>query len=329
MRGCLARRRLLLRSSSSVCTCRESFAWQSMECAAWTIAILQLSKRIQSLTCFSKTLSNLNYAGAIACANANMETSLIEVLQRGKVSRVEGLVSGMPFENLNPNSARLDALSWILRSSAFYFPEHHAWEALVFGCFLYFFVSAALQWVMEMFVALPLVQFHVVCNMVLRAHGFPLASQGKYSLVLSEHIMHVAQFYKRCDFIGSWKGANYSLFEILLSHALSMPRSILNSMRCTKTSSVKQRRFTKMVHLQRRQDLTIWPNWLNNQARDVLRVLPPEHIFEDAEIIGIRFPEFDEATARVHQSPRAIWTEVKSSLLIEIFGDSSKVHEIS
>jgi len=55
-------------------------------------------------------------------------------------------------------------------SSAFYFPEHHAWE------------------------------FHVVCNMVLRAHGFP--------------------------------------------------------------------------------------------------VLPPEHIFEDAEIIGIRFPEFDEAPRR-------------------------------
>lgn len=99
--------------------------------------------------------------------------------------------------------------------------------------FCIFFVSAALQWVMEMFVGLPLVQFHVVCNMVLRAHGFPLASQRKYSLVLSEHIMHVAQFYKRCDFIGSWKGANYSLFEILLSHALSMPRSILHSMRCT------------------------------------------------------------------------------------------------
>ena len=58
MRGCLARRRLLLRSSSSVCTYRESFAWQSMECAAWRITILQL--RIQILTCFWKTSSNLN-----------------------------------------------------------------------------------------------------------------------------------------------------------------------------------------------------------------------------------------------------------------------------
>ena len=51
---------------------------------------------------------------------------------------------------------------------------------------------------------------------------------------------------------------------------------------------------------------TIKSNNLTEHARDVLRVLPPEHIFEDAEIIGIRFPEFDEATARVHQSPRAI-----------------------
>ena len=30
--------------------------------------------------------------------------------------------------------------------------------------------------------------------------------ENRRSLVLSEHLMHVAQFYKRCDFIGSWKG---------------------------------------------------------------------------------------------------------------------------